>query len=387
MKKAALFAIMIFFFLAGCKDEPSKNTALIEGHLNLIDRNYLILEEMDIKRIHKLDTLQIKNGRFNLEFPLKEASIFLLRDGEVHYLPMIIKPGDKIEIKGSSFADVESFNLSGSPQSLVLKKYEARFRQNQAYADSLIRILRSIGDQAVMMQKRQETQPLYDSIVEDQEEFAKKLVKENPGTLAALFLLNQRFGQTNFFDIEQEPEYFYMVDSALMKNLPANKHSIDHHIRMASYENKKKADAEAAVRLAIGKKAPELSLPDTSGNVIPLQSFRGKNTLIFFWAAMDVLARKAVNDLHKFYQEHKDENFEVYAISLDKNESMWKGAIRLDQLNWVNVADLGGLKTPTARLFNIPDLNYFVLLDPQGRIQYKGKDLSKLKELLRKNKK
>ncbi|MCF8229771.1 MAG: redoxin domain-containing protein [Bacteroidales bacterium] len=382
MKKLIVLIFILVLVLPSCKDKPSGNTAIVKGELNHVRKNKLFLVELDIKRIRDVDSVVLKNGRFELEVPLEEASIFLLKDGEVHYLPLIIKPGDVIGISGDSFGDPASLTITGSNPSAMLKDYEERFQQNRSFVDSLVLLLRKAENQEALLKKRDETQPLYDSVAEDQARFAKSIVEKSPGSLAALFLLNQRFGQKNLFDSEKDLAYFKMIDSGLMANIPRNKHSIDHHIRMESLEKKRKADREAAIRLATGKKAPELSLPDTSGNPISLQSLRGKYTLLYFWAAMDVFSRKANADMKKFYKQHKNKDFEIYAISLDKTPSMWKHAIRMDTLKWVNVADIGGMKTPTSRLFNVPDLNYMILLDPEGKIRYKGFDIKAVQDII-----
>jgi peroxiredoxin len=143
----------------------------------------------------------------------------------------------------------------------------------------------------------------------------------------------------------------------------------------------------ATKRIAIGAIAPNFISTDTMGKKIGLNSYRGKYTLVEFWASWCAPCREESPTLVRLYNEYKDKGFEIFSVSIDKNTTQWKNAIRHDGYVWGNVCDLNGYGGPTAALYTVTAIPNSFLLDKNGRIIAKnprGKNLeSKLAELMK----
>jgi thiol-disulfide isomerase/thioredoxin len=125
--------------------------------------------------------------------------------------------------------------------------------------------------------------------------------------------------------------------------------------------------------------APEISLLSPKGKTLKLSSLRGKMVLIDFWASWCGPCRKESPNVVEAYQkyhnkEFKDaKGFEVFSVSLDRDNAAWQQAIITDHLSWkYHVLDDQGLAAANYQVATIP--NAF-LVNGAGEIIASGQDL------------
>jgi peroxiredoxin len=120
--------------------------------------------------------------------------------------------------------------------------------------------------------------------------------------------------------------------------------------------------------VAIGQQAPEIALPDTTGQVVKLSSLKGKYVLVDFWAKWCGPCRMENPNVVRAYNKYKDKGFTVFGVSLDRSRGDWIQAIKQDGLTWTHVSDLKYWQSEAAKAYNITGIPFSVLLDPNGTI-------------------
>ena len=137
--------------------------------------------------------------------------------------------------------------------------------------------------------------------------------------------------------------------------------------------------------LMMGGDAPEITLNTPEGTSLSLSSYKGKVTLIDFWASWCGPCRRENPHVVELYQKYKNKGFDILGVSLDSNKDAWVAAIAKDGLQWKHVSDLGGWGSSAAKLYGVTSIPQTFLLDKNGKIMAKnlrGEQLTnKLKEI------
>jgi len=141
-------------------------------------------------------------------------------------------------------------------------------------------------------------------------------------------------------------------------------------------------EVQTLARLRIGAPAPELVLQTPEGDTIRVSDFRGKITLIDFWASWCGPCRRENPNVVRLYQKYHPKGFEIFGVSLDQNREPWIRAIQQDGLVWKHGSDLKGWNSVAAQTYGVNAIPYTVLIDEQGRIIAKGLRGSQLEAFL-----
>lgn len=325
------------------------------------------------------DSAYIKNGSFMITVTFKEPTRYMFysdlelktKGGYSPYGILVTEPGT-VRIN----ADVENFSnstVSGAKENELYQSFAGK--SNAAQQKVIDDLTRKYGKELIYNRNPDTSDNRYKQLMKDYDEMSganqkvemerlRQFVKENPGSFAAVYLLD---GYGREMELP-EVEALFASLSPKYKDSPSGK-SVANGI-------------EARKITAIGKIAPDFTQPDTLGNLVKLSDLRGKYVLVDFWASWCGPCRAENPNLVKTFNRYKDKGFTVLGISLDQpgKKDAWLAAIHKDGLAWTQVSDLKFWENEVAVLYGVKAIPTNLLLDPEGKIIAKdlqGEDLSK----------
>ena len=109
---------------------------------------------------------------------------------------------------------------------------------------------------------------------------------------------------------------------------------------------------------------PPFALPDVTGKPVRLEDYRGKVTLVNFWASWCEPCRAEFPHMASLYKELDRKDFDIAAISDDVSDSKMRAFVAEFRPPFPILVGRGNMKA----VYHYRGLPYSVLLDKQGRI-------------------
>ncbi len=132
-----------------------------------------------------------------------------------------------------------------------------------------------------------------------------------------------------------------------------------------------------------GEFAPDFTALNGNGDLITLSNFKGKYVLLDFWASWCIPCRKEIPELKKIYHSIHGKDFEIIMISIDRNETDWKRAIKKDKItHWHNVR-ANEIISKNYENVNLP-IPSKILINDAGKIIWKSDHEENLQTVLNK---
>ncbi|MFW6101820.1 MAG: redoxin domain-containing protein [Bacteroidota bacterium] len=382
-----LFSIVLILFIVQACGSGS-NQFTIEGELDNANNEKLSLMELKTEGGNKVDSVQLdQNGKFEFTGYTEVAKFFLVRTSPENSVTLVVEPDDDITLKGNAQNLSKNYTVSGSEGSREIMKLRKKLESTIASLDSLGKIYEDNPDKEDANNLRNQLNEESKKLVQEQKEYTKDFIDRNINSLASLMALYQQIGPRRYvLNPQQDFTYFEKVDSALMDHYPNSEPVKSLHSQVQEMKKKMEANESSNERLAVGKKAPDIELPNPEGDTVMLSSLRGNYVLLDFWAAWCKPCRVENPNLVETYKKFQNEDFEIYQISLDKSRSDWVDAIEKDNLDeWYHVSDLEFWNSEAAKTYNVRSIPANFLLNKQGEIMAKdlrGDDLpAKLAEI------
>ncbi len=368
-----LAILAIAYFTTGCDDGKTKISGTVTAAVTELE-----VYSIDPTGTEPLDTIAVKDGKFESTIQLDTADFILIKITDQYQVPLFIQPGEKVKLELNGSDEKPDYTVSGSHESERI--WQITDIRNKAFdkIDSLNTASQEAKNTPMFEMKKAELDSIFQKVVKNTSNALKAMIDEEPGSIANIFIFSQSIGNYPLIVPQEDFEYFERVDSAIGVNYGDLKHVTSFH---ASIANMKQSLAMQEQMNAIknnlkpGAEIPEIELQGPNGTIRKLSDLRGKVVLVDFWAAWCRPCRAQNPFLVKLYNDYKAKGFDVYSVSLDglpqqqNPKEEWTGAITQDGLIWENhVSDLKGWDSKVINDFGFNGIPFTVLIDREGKI-------------------
>ncbi|PWT96928.1 MAG: hypothetical protein C5B52_14755 [Bacteroidetes bacterium] len=332
----------------------SDSSFVVAGKINGIENDWIYLYR--VERGDKLDSVRANQGSFEFKGNIAHPEFCLIgftENGEKQFPYSFFLDNSNIKIEAKKDS-LNSLQVTGSPTQDELKDYDSKTRDLQKRNKELERQYQL----AMMNRDKLKIDSIFKAAGELQDEARQISIdyaKANRGSYVAIYQLNRNFSG------DENPA---IAQSAF--------DSLEPKIQQSFFGNNLKQSLDNARRTAIGTVAPEFALNDVNGKPVSLTSYKGKYTLVDFWASWCGPCRQENPEVVKAFRQFHPKGFEILGVSLDEEKDKWLVAIQKDGLNWTHVSDLKGWRSDVAALYGVQAIPMNFLLDKDGKIIAKG---------------
>ncbi|MCI0920210.1 TlpA disulfide reductase family protein [Sphingobacterium rhinopitheci] len=316
----------------------------------------------------KLDSVFLSDqNKFKFERQATQPRLMTVQIGNNKY-PIILTPGEKLVFTADLQNDPEKYNVEGSELSTALQLF-AQIKQRKDFLEDSLQndFMKRIANKsepeiesmrAEYLAKYRETMSYYTS-----QASAYAANQSNLAGFYAMSTLDPEVAETELINYADQIKDQFVDNRAVIQF---------------------KEEVDKLRKLAVGQPAPLFEAYTPDNKTVRLADYKGKYTLVDFWASWCVPCRKENPNLVRIYNEFKDKNFTILGVSLDNNPGSWMRAIEDDKLPWTNISDLKAWTSNLIIDYRIKAIPSSVLVDPNGIIIAKNLRSAQLEEFLKK---
>jgi peroxiredoxin len=367
----AIAFILFLLLFSGCNSDKK---IVIGGSYEEGAGRYLYLTRIDIDIPVFIDSVKIsKKGTFETRFDYNQPAFYNFGFNNSDFITLIAYPGDKIFLTCTGESFYGNYSIEGSPESEDLKQLDSKLANTTASLDSLQIIYESLPEND--NERKAGIEKQYTELVKAQRLYNIGYILDNLNSFASIKALFQRINDDAYVLYKPtDAQYLKLVSDTLNKYYPGSKQAIN---LANNLENELSALNISRISDMVANSEItnlDIDLKDISGKNRKLSSLEGKNyVLLSFWSARIEECVSNNLQLKEYYNLYHKKGLEIYQVSLDEDEELWKAAIAYDELPWISVRDSDTTKISPAVQYNITRLPANYLIDMKGEII--GKDL------------
>ncbi|HUX94462.1 MAG TPA: TlpA disulfide reductase family protein [Bacteroidales bacterium] len=385
--KRLLFLLIIIIVYSGCKE---KNSIKINGVIEGKKSGTIIINRLDLNTPVFIDSVKIsKKGTFHLRVRSNEPDFYQVSLTPDNFITLLAEPGEKINLQFNSQILYDNYTVTGSAGSEKLRILDESLINTKKKLDSLSNAYTIASSNPGFDQRGPELETKFNELIKLQRKKNIEFIITNTTSLAAIKAVYQRIDPDTYVLYDpKDLQYLKILSDSLKKYYPNSKHvqALSRDFQSELTQMNANQLARLSEQLEPIKLNPDLKNPD--GKRISLESLKGKYVLVTFWS---VRSKDCINEntqLKEFYKMYNKKGFEIYQINIDADTSLWKSAVKYDELPWINTRENNPSDPATARLFNVRELPANYLFDKEGNIEatnLHGKTLKlKLEQLFNK---
>jgi len=368
-KLTATVSLLLSLLIISCSEiEP--NSFIIKGNTDLIEGTSVYrVESGPNGQAVTVDSTKVAESAFEFKGFVNQIDInFIFIKGVNGNVPVILEEGI---IETKIYKDsLSSSTIGGTNSNNDLAEYRISTKDFSEKLQSIVKeinLANAVGDNLLVEDLTSE----YRSIEQELSLYEKGFMNSNPSSYIASLIL----------------ERLLTTQKILQPEAAAIFNGFDQKIKESVSGKKVNTIVSKPINpTAIGAKALNFKGPNPEGEILSLESLKGKVTIIDFWASWCRPCRIENPNLVRLYKRMHDKGLEIVGVSLDKSKVNWERAIEDDGLIWNHVSSLQYWKEPIAVLYGVRSIPEAFVLNEDGVIVAKnlrGAQLdAKIEELL-----
>ena len=363
-----IFLLVSSLQFLGSSPVSAQNTYTITGKILGSENKFIHLDYFDAVKFVPIDSAIAKpDGSFSFTKKNQKPAFVRIRLSPENWVMLYVNANENLKLEGNYNKFYENYTLTGDKNNQDLREF---IRYLQDFAAKTQNINEKLKTYNTKPETELDSMRLVlglqvETLGEEYIKTIKKFANDHPNTILVCYAL---------YYLKANEEYEY-IDKALnaLEYSPLQQSPYFQYYNVGF-----RATQNSLSALAKGKPAPELTLKDTSGNIVPLSATKGKITLIEFWESGCHGCEMKHPKLLKLYKKYRSQGFEIYGVALDDDLQKWKNGIKRDSLQWINVCELTGFKTSFSFTYDVKFTPQNYLLDQDGLVigrDFKGEDL------------
>ena len=153
-----------------------------------------------------------------------------------------------------------------------------------------------------------------------------------------------------------------------------------HSIAIEGMKNIRIMEKEQAQKIEASKVSTsgiiDLALEDNKGNIRRLSDLKGKVVMLDFNLFQSDQSLKRIMMLRDLYNKYHAQGFEIYQVSVDSDEHLWK--TQTAALPWISVRDEDGMNGQSLVAYNVQQIPTFFLIDRNNVLEKRDVQIKNL---------